>query len=109
MSLIIIWNNREDSPVKRRLRAVGRMALTNYLTQTILGVLILTVWLENAGDVNRAAILTFVFAVWALQIWWSQAWLNNFLYGPAEWLWRCATYRSMQPLRRVGPTHSSGP
>ena len=100
MSLIIIWNNRGDSGFRRRLRAVGRMALTNYLTQTILGVLVLTVWLGDAGWVNRAAVLAFVFVVWAIQIWWSQAWLDRFLYGPAEWLWRCATYRSIQPLRR---------
>ena len=37
MSLIILWNNRADSWLKQRLRAVGRMALTNYLMQTVLG------------------------------------------------------------------------
>ena len=100
MSLIIIWNNHGDSGFRRRLRAVGRMALTNYLTQTILGVLLLTMLLGDVGWVNRAAVLVFVFVVWAIQIWWSQAWLDRFLYGPAEWLWRCATYRSIQPLRR---------
>ncbi len=100
MSLIIIWNNRADSAFMRRLRAVGRMALTNYLAQTILGVLLLTALLGDVGWVNRAAVLLFILAVWALQIWWSQAWLDRFLYGPAEWLWRCATYRSLQPLRR---------
>ena len=42
MSLIILWNNRADNWLKRRLRAVGRMALTNYLMQTVLGVLVLT-------------------------------------------------------------------
>ena len=45
MSLIILWNNRGDNPLKQRLRAVGRMALTNYLAQTVLGVLVLTVLL----------------------------------------------------------------
>ena len=100
MSLIIIWNNRADNWLKRRLRAAGRMALTNYLTQTILGVLVLTTLLGDAG-VNRAAILLFVFAVWALQLWWSQTWLRRFLFGPAEWLWRVATYRKGQPLRRA--------
>ena len=49
---------------------------------------------------NRSAVLVFVFAVWALQAWWSQAWLGRFVFGPAEWLWRVATYRSGQPLRR---------
>ena len=101
MALIILWNNGADNWLKRRLRAAGRMALTNYLTQTVMGVLVLTVWLGDADWVNRSAILVFVFAVWALQLWWSQAWLNRFLYGPAEWAWRVATYRKGQPLRRA--------
>ena len=100
MALIILWNNRADDWLKRRLRAAGRMALTNYLTQTILGVLVLTMLLGDAEWMNRAAILIFVFAVWILQLWWSQAWLSRFLFGPAEWLWRIATYRQGQPLRR---------
>ena len=100
MSLIILWNNRADNRLKERLRAVGRMALTNYLTQTVFGVLVLTTLLADADFVNRSAVLAFVVAVWALQLWWSQAWLSRFLFGPAEWLWRVATYRSGQPLRR---------
>ena len=100
MCLIILWNNRADGWLKRRLRAVGRMALTNYLSQTVLGVLVLTVLLGDAGWLSRTGVLVFVFAVWALQMWWSQAWLGRFLFGPAEWLWRVATYRSGQPLRR---------
>ena len=100
MSLIILWNNGPDTGLKRRLRAVGRMALTNYLAQTVLGVLVLTTLLADAEWVNRGGVLLFVFAVWAMQLWWSQAWLGRFLFGPAEWLWRVATYRSGQPLRR---------
>ena len=100
MCLIILWNNRADGWLKRRLRAVGRMALTNYLSQTVLGVLVLTLLLGDVDSVNRSGVLAFVFAVWALQMWWSQAWLSRFLFGPAEWLWRVATYRSGQPLRR---------
>ena len=102
MALIILWNNREDGWLKQRLRAVGRMALTNYLAQTVLGVLVLTTLLAGAEFVNRGAVLLFVVAVWALQLGWSQAWLTRFQFGPAEWLWRVATYRRMQPLRRQG-------
>ncbi len=100
MSILIIWNGRADSALKRRLRAVGRMALTNYLTQTVLGVLVLTVLLGDNDAVNRSALLLFVALVWGLQVWWSQVWLLRFRYGPAEWVWRIATYRRMQPLRR---------
>ncbi|MCY4639278.1 MAG: DUF418 domain-containing protein [Chloroflexi bacterium] len=108
MGLIILWNNREDGWFKQRLRAVGRMALTNYLAQTVLGVLVLTTLLPDADYVNRAAVLVFVAAVWVLQVWWSKAWLSRFHFGPAEWLWRVATYRRMQPLRRRGEAQTAG-
>ncbi len=100
MSLIILWNQGSDNWLKRRLRAVGRMALTNYLAQSILGVLVLSVVLSDV-TVNRAGVLLFVLAVWALQLWWSQTWLDRYRFGPAEWLWRVATYRRRQPLRRA--------
>ena len=99
IALIILWNMRRQRRVHRALHATGRMALTNYLTQTIIGVLVLQVLLEDA-DLTRTAILGFVFAVWALQLLWSPAWLNRFRFGPFEWLWRVATYRRIQPLRR---------
>ncbi len=100
MSLIVLWNRGLDSALKQRFRAVGRMALTNYLAQTILGVLILTLLLSDLS-VNRAGLLLFVLAVWTLQLWWSQAWMQRFRFGPAEWLWRVATYRKDQALRRA--------
>ena len=100
MSLIILWDQRGSNWLKRRLMAAGRMALTNYLSQTILGVLILTVLLADIA-VNRSGILLFCLVVWILQLWWSQAWLNRFRFGPAEWLWRVATYRRGQRLRRA--------
>ena len=100
MSLVVLWNQGSDSGLKRRLRAAGRMALTNYLTQTIVGVLVLTVLLAEV-TVNRSGILLFVLAVWTVQLWWSKAWLDHFRFGPAEWLWRVGTYRRLQPLRRA--------
>ena len=99
MSLIILWDKRPINWLKRRLLAAGRMALTNYLSQTVLGVLLLTILLADV-TVNRSGILLFCLAVWVLQLWWSQAWLNRFRFGPAEWLWRVATYRQPQQLRR---------
>ena len=101
MSLIILWHRQASAAarLKQRLQAAGRMALTNYLTQTVLGILILTILL-NEIPINRTAILAFCIAIWALQLWWSQAWLTRHRFGPAEWLWRTATYRRRQPLRR---------
>tara|TARA_B110000467_G_scaffold145289_1_gene148720 strand:+ start:260 stop:487 length:228 start_codon:yes stop_codon:yes gene_type:complete len=75
------------------------MALTNYLTQTLIGLAVLTTALEGV-DVSRTFVLGFVVAVWGLQLAWSPWWLARFRFGPFEWAWRCATYRSLQPLRR---------
>ena len=99
ISLIILWNMRAPTAVHGRVRALGQMALTNYLTQTVLGVLVLRVALGSV-DLTRTAVLGFIVVVWALQLWWSQAWLVRFRFGPCEWLWRVATYRRMQPLHR---------
>ena len=101
MSLIILWHRREGWGVwlKRRLQAAGRMALTNYLSQTALGMVVLVVLLGGI-EVGRGGILLFCLAVWGLQLWWSPVWLARFRFGPAEWLWRVATYRRGQPLRR---------
>ena len=98
-ALIILWNMRGESAWRRRVHAVGRMALTNYLTQTILGVIILRT-LFDPGDLNRSWVLLFVLGVWLLQLAWSPWWLSRFRYGPFEWLWRVCTYRRAQPLRR---------
>ena len=98
LSLIALWNLRPETALHRRVHAVGRMALTNYLTQTIIGVIVLRTLFEPS-DLNRSWILLFIVAVWIVQLAWSQAWLSRFRYGPFEWVWRCATYRRREPLR----------
>ncbi len=98
LAIVALWNLRPQGGLHRRIHAVGRMALTNYLTQTIIGVIVLRTLFEP-DDLNRSWIVLFIVAVWAVQLLWSQAWLSRFRYGPFEWVWRCLTYRSLQPLR----------
>ncbi len=100
MSLIILWDKSRESRLKAKLRAVGRMALTNYLMHTVLGLLVLNLVLQSV-DLTRSILLLFVIAVWALQLLWSDAWLSRFRFGPFEWLWRVATYRRGQVFRRT--------
>ncbi len=82
-----------------RLGAVGRMALTNYLAQSILGLALLPALIDTES-LTRTTVAVFVVAVWALQLAYSAPWLRRFRYGPAEWLWRCATYRRLLPIAR---------
>ena len=98
MAAIILWN-RSSSRHLKRFRNAGRMALTNYLTQTVLGFVTLR-WLFDSVDLTRTLIAVWIIGVWALQLWWSTWWLDRFQFGPVEWVWRISTYRSLQPLRR---------
>lgn len=98
MAAIILWN-RSGSRHLERFRNAGRMALTNYLTQTVIGLTMLG-WMLADVDLTRTKIAVWIVGVWALQLWWSTWWLERFRYGPFEWAWRCGTYRSWQPLRR---------
>ena len=99
IALITLWNQRDDTRLHERVRAVGRMALTNYLTQTIMGLTILGAVI-GVGELGRAGIFVFILIVWAVQLAWSEPWLERFRFGPFEWLWRVATYRKLQPIRR---------
>ena len=99
MAIIIIWSRSGSSRVAWFARA-GQMALTNYLTQTIVGLVTLR-WIFGDIDLTRTMIAAWIVGVWILQLWWSTKWLAHFRYGLFEWGWRCATYRRRQPLRRV--------
>jgi len=86
--------------ITRRLAAVGRMALTNYLGHTIICTLIFYGHgLGLFGRVERLGQILIVLAIWALQLTVSPMWLRHFRFGPFEWLWRSLTYRRWQPMR----------
>ena len=86
----------------RRLESVGQMALTNYIMQSVIGVMIFFgVGFGLFGQVDRWVQILIVFGIWIVQFYWSKPWLERFRFGPLEWLWRSATYRSWQPMKRV--------
>ncbi|MEO7191831.1 MAG: DUF418 domain-containing protein [Vicinamibacterales bacterium] len=85
--------------------AVGRMALTNYLAQSVaLGVLFYGYGLGLYGRVGSAAAAAIGLSLYAAQLAFSWAWLKRYRFGPVEWIWRSVTYGRGQPmLRRVRP------
>jgi len=95
---------RGASRVLRILAAPGRMALTNYLAQTLVGLTVFYgVGFGQAGDWSIQALLAFAFAVYVAQGTLSHFWLRHFNYGPAEWLWRSLTYGTIPRMRRTVP------
>ncbi|MBX3746900.1 MAG: DUF418 domain-containing protein [Verrucomicrobiae bacterium] len=89
--------------VRRRLAAVGRMALTNYLTHTVVTTFVF-VGLAQYGAWERYQLYLLVLAIWAAQLWLSPFWLRYYRFGPVEWLWRRLTYLQPQPFRRAAET-----
>jgi uncharacterized protein len=82
------------------LQAVGRMALTNYLLQTLIcTTLFYSYGLGLYGKVGPAAAVLLTIAIYLFQVAFSLLWIRRFRFGPAEWLWRSATYGRLQPMR----------
>ncbi len=81
------------------LSAAGKMALTNYLAQTLICVIIFYgIGFGFYGKVSVAAGILITIAIFLVQVAWSNAWMKKFKYGPMEWLWRLLTYRRRQPF-----------
>ena len=89
--------------LRESMAAVGRMALTNYLTHSLVA-LIIFVFLGYWGALARHQLYYIVFAVWTAQIVISPIWLRHFHFGPVEWLWRYLTYGKASPFRKSSPT-----
>jgi uncharacterized protein len=80
---------------------VGRMALTNYLAQTVICIAIY----YGGGLVGEAGPLfglVLALVIFPAQMAFSAWWLARFRYGPMEWAWRSLTYGGMQSMRLPG-------
>ncbi len=81
------------------LADVGRMALTNYLTATIICTTLFNGYgFGLFGSLRRHQLYLIVLAIWTAQMIFSRLWLRRFQFGPVEWLWRSLTYWQRQPL-----------
>lgn len=77
------------------LAAVGRMAFTNYIMQSLIMTTIF--WGGGRGfglwgEVDRVTLWAIVLGVWVFQLIWSPLWLAKFQMGPLEWIWRRLSY-----------------
>lgn len=102
VGLIYLMVRRGVLPfMQKALGAVGRMAFTNYMMQSVIQVV---VWygpfLALHGQVERYQVWFLIVPTWIFQMWFSLFWLSRYRYGPLEWLWRGLTYVTVPPLKK---------
>jgi len=99
---LIMWLCKSNAlpTLKKWLAPFGRMALTNYLMQSIIATFIFYGFgLGLFGAVGRAEQWLYILGIWIVQILFSKWWLSRFKFGPFEWLWRSLTYWKVQAIK----------
>jgi len=105
MGILLLLQRERWSRWLSHLAPMGRMALTNYLTQSLV-----CTWIFNAhglglwGRIPPAGYILGGIGLYGCQIALSRWWLTRFSFGPAEWLWRSMTYGQMQQFKLQRPT-----
>lgn len=99
MVVLMLHSNTVFSRI-RVLAPLGRMALTNYLAQSVICATYFYGYALGHWGMPRARQVLFVLVVYAAQVACSHWWLARFHYGPMEWLWRGFTYSQIPQFRR---------
>lgn len=90
---------RKESAALRVLAAPGRMALTNYIGQSLWGMLIFYgIGFGLGADMGLVYVLLIATAVYAVETIFSHLWMRYCQFGPLEWIWRMLTYGRRFPL-----------
>ena len=97
----LLFERRPESALWKKFAATGRMACTNYLGQSVFGILIFYgIGLGLGAGVDLLVTELIALGVFAFQIIFSGIWLKHFRFGPVEWVWRMITYGKRLPMRQ---------
>lgn len=100
-SFILFYAKGKANGAVKFLAPVGRMALTNYLMQSLItSILFLGCGFGLFGKIEIWQGILITIAIFNMQIPLSKWWLSRFRFGPMEWLWRSLTYGKIQPMQK---------
>lgn len=102
MGFIVLYQIKNIGKCLDVLVPYGRMGLTNYEIQSVIGAVIFSMWGFGAifGSWGATEVFALGLILYTVQVILSKYWLKYHLYGPLEWFWRSATYLKLQPLRK---------
>jgi uncharacterized protein len=99
--LLTLWHSGAARDAFARLAAVGRMAFTCYIFETLISTSVFYGHgLGLFGRVDRLGQMLFTVSVWIILLIVAPLWLMRFRQGPLEWLWRTLTYGHAEPIAR---------
>ncbi|MEP7107178.1 MAG: DUF418 domain-containing protein [Ferruginibacter sp.] len=92
------------------LQSVGKMTLTNYIVQNIIGILLFSGFgLGLLHHLPFYAYILIAISIYILQVYFSKWWMTKYNYGPVEWIWRQLTYMKRLPIKRQLPGADRSP
>ena len=96
VGLLMWWNKKTNLRIIKRIQALGKTALSNYIGQTVVCLSLIALLPEELW--SRSLVFLVVIVIWWLQLFVSEQWLKRFKFGPLEYVWRCVTYRRLMPF-----------
>ena len=100
----LLYKRKKTERLLSKFAPYGRMALTNYVLQSVVGTFFFYGWgLNYLGELRNSYVFLIAIGLIAIQMWLSRLWLKKFKYGPLEWLWRSATFFKWFPLLKTRP------
>ena len=101
-AICLLCKHNANRSVFRMLAAPGRMALSNYISQSLVGIFLFYGLGFGVGTTfGLIHIVLVALAVFIFQMFVSRLWLSHFRFGPLEWLWRILTYGRYFPIRNT--------
>jgi len=100
-TIVLAAQNATWNKILSPVASAGKMALTNYLSQTLICVIIFYGFgFGFFGQLTIYQGIMLTVAIFLLQVLWSSIWLKRFKFGPMEWIWRNITYKKRFPISR---------
>lgn len=97
--IVLLFGTKMHLSFFKAISKTGRMALTNYLTQSIIcTTLFFSYGFGLYGKINIWQGIILTISIYSVQVIWSHFWLKYFRFGPFEWAWRSLTYRKIQRI-----------
>ncbi|CAN7467935.1 DUF418 domain-containing protein [Rossellomorea sp. LjRoot5] len=91
LSLLLL--NEKMMKWSKPFASVGKMSLSNYLMQSIIGTLLFYSYgFGLYGEVTLTTGTMLAVGIYIIQVILSEIWLSKFRYGPVEKLWRVLSY-----------------